>query len=150
MWFCHPSFNQKPEKYLEWYNAWMDSKHGLYVLHVADMSMQPYLISSRLQLNPLPESLEAWCKSKGKTMPQWENLVLWALWVKKKLLSLRNRLDLIQGDIQSLACGLALFHMMKTTYIWGGRGLESLRVCLALPPGGSTDRFRWWLGISFI
>ena len=117
MWFCNLSFNQKPEKYLEWYNAWMDSKHGLYVLHVADMSMQPYLISSRLQLNPLTESLEAWCKSKGKTMPQWENLVLWALWVKKKLLSLRNRLDLIQGDIQLLACGLALFHMMKTTYI---------------------------------
>ena len=100
MWFCNLSFNQKPEKYLEWYNAWMDSKHGLYVLHVADMSMQPYLISSRLQLNPLPESLEAWCKSKGKTMPQWENLVLWALWVKEKLLSLRNRLDIIKGDMQ--------------------------------------------------
>jgi hypothetical protein len=115
--FCNLSFHQKPEKYLEWYNAWMDSKHGLYVLHVADMSMQPYLISSRLQLNPLSEWLEAWCKSKGKTTPQWESLVLWALWVKEKLLSLRNRLDLIQEDIQSLACGLALFHMMKTTYI---------------------------------
>jgi hypothetical protein len=108
-WFRNPGFDQKPEKYLEWYNAWMDTKHGLYVLYVADMSMQPYLISSRLQLNPLPESLKEWCTSKGKTIPPWESLVLFVLWVKEKLLSLRNRQ-------KSLVCGLALFHMMKTTY----------------------------------
>jgi hypothetical protein len=101
----------------------MDSKHGLYVLHVADMSMQPYLILSRLQLKPLPESLKAWCKSRGKTTSQWESLILWALRVKDKLLSLRNRRDknirgIIKGDMQSLPCGLALFHMMKTTYIY--------------------------------
>ncbi len=43
---------------------------------------------------------------------------MWVSWVKKKLLSLRNRQDVIMGDIQSLACGLVLLHMMKTTYIY--------------------------------
>jgi hypothetical protein len=102
---------------MEWYNAWMDTKHGLYVLY-GDMLMQPNVISPRLMLNPLPESLEVWCTSKGKIIPIWGSLVLWASWVQEKLLSLRNRQDLIMGYIQSLACVLALFHMMKTTYIY--------------------------------
>ena len=96
----------------------MDTKHGLYVLYVTGMLMQPNLISPRLMLNPLLESLEAWCESKGKTIPLWGSLILWVSWVKEKLPSLRNRQDLIMGDIQSLTCGLALFHMMKTTYIY--------------------------------
>jgi hypothetical protein len=110
-WFCNLSSDQKPENYPEWYNSWMDTKHGLYVLYVAGMLMQPNLISPRLMLNPLPESLEAWCESKGKTIPLWGSLILWVSWVKEKLLSLRNRQDVIMGDIQSLACGLALFHI---------------------------------------
>ena len=117
-WFCNLSSDQKPEDYPEWYNSWMDTKHGLYVLYVPGMLMQPNLISPRLMLNPLPESLEAWCESKGKTIPLWGSLILWVSWVKEKLLSLRYRQDVIMGDIQSLACGLVLFHMMKTTYIY--------------------------------
>jgi cell division protein FtsB len=57
-WFCNLSSDQKPENYPEWYNSWMDTKHGLYVLYVAGMLMQPNLISPRLMLNPLPASLE--------------------------------------------------------------------------------------------
>jgi hypothetical protein len=120
-WFRNLGFDQKPEKYPEWYNAWMDSKYGLYVLYVADMSVQPYQISSSLQLNPLPESLKEWCTSKGKTIPTWESLILFVLGVKGKLISLRNRQDLIMGNIKSLTCGLASFHMMKTTYTTQGR-----------------------------
>jgi hypothetical protein len=58
-WFCNLNSDQKPENYPEWYNSWMDTKHGLYVLYVAGMLMQPNLISPTLMLNPLPASLEA-------------------------------------------------------------------------------------------
>jgi hypothetical protein len=64
-WFCNLSSDQKPEDYPEWYNSWMDTKHGMYVLYVSVMVMHPNLISLRLMLNPLPASLKTWCESKG-------------------------------------------------------------------------------------
>jgi hypothetical protein len=117
-WFCNLRSDQKPEDYPEWYNSWMDTKHWLYVRYVAGILMHPNLISLRLMLNPLPASLKAWCESKGKTIPLWGSLILLVSWVKKKLLPLRHRQNVIMGDIQSLSCGLTLFHMMKTTYIY--------------------------------
>ncbi len=33
-WFCNLSSDQKPKDYPEWYNSWMDTKHGLYFTKV--------------------------------------------------------------------------------------------------------------------
>ena len=38
-----------PKKYLEWYNAWMDTMHGLYVLYVAGMSTQTDLAKAGIK-----------------------------------------------------------------------------------------------------
>jgi hypothetical protein len=72
-WFHNLDFNQKPEKYLEWYNAWMDTMYGLNVLYVTGMSTQTHLISKKLGLNKLSASLEVCRTSKGKTIPPEEN-----------------------------------------------------------------------------
>ena len=41
-WVRNLELDTGPEKYLEWYNAWMDSRHGLYV---ASLSIE-YIVKS--------------------------------------------------------------------------------------------------------
>ena len=119
-WFRNLELDKGPEKYLEWYNAWMDTRHGLYVMYVAGMTTRTHLISQKLGLYQLPAPLEEWHTSKGKTIPPWRSLFLFTVRTKEKLLSLQTRDKLIMGDMYSLSCGLAMFHMMKTTYIYYG------------------------------
>jgi hypothetical protein len=119
-WFHKMKVDEGPEQYLEWYDAWMDTRHGLYVMYVAEMTTRTYLISQQLGLYQLPAPLEDWHASNGKTIPPWRSLFLFTSRIKEKLLSLQTRQNLIMGDIQSLNLGLAMFHMMKTTYIRHG------------------------------
>jgi hypothetical protein len=99
-WFRNLNCQREPENYLEWYNAWMDSKHGLHVLYVAEMTSQVHLISQRLG-NKLPKELKEWYTSKGKTIPPWKSLFFFSEWVKKKLLSLQTRDNLIKRSWKS-------------------------------------------------
>jgi len=119
-WFHKMQIDEGPDNYLDWYNAWMDTRHGLYVMYVAETTARTHLISQRLGLYQLPAPLEEWHASKGKTLPPWRSLFLFASRIKEKLLSLRTRNKLVMGDINSINVGLAMFYMMKTSYISHG------------------------------
>ncbi len=117
-WFRNLELDKGPEKYLEWYNAWMDTRHGLYVMYVAGMMRWTHFLSQKLGLYQLPAPLGEWHTSKGKAIPPWRSLFLFTVRTKEKLLSLQTRDKLIMGDMYAMSCGLAMFHMMKTAYIY--------------------------------
>ena len=37
-WVHKAKVDEGSEQYLEWYNAWMDARHELYVMYVAEMT----------------------------------------------------------------------------------------------------------------
>ncbi len=57
-WFHKMQIDEDPDNYLDWYNAWMDTRHGLYVMYVAETTARTHLISPRLGLYQLQAPLE--------------------------------------------------------------------------------------------
>ena len=57
-WFHKMQIDEGPDNYLDWYNARMDTRHGLYVMYVAETTARTHLISQRLGLYQLPAPLE--------------------------------------------------------------------------------------------
>lgn len=59
-WFSNTNVNEPPAEFMEWYNAWMDSKYGFYFMYVTEITTQTRLLSQRLGLYQLPEKLQEW------------------------------------------------------------------------------------------